>query len=207
VDPHEKAAGWIQVKHLVETGALAAGTTLTPGNTDFAGHRAVVRADGLIEIDGKTFDTPSGAGRHVKGSVVNGWSFWRLADGRKLRDVRAAYAGADGDDAAARFDWSGLHTLLELLPAGHWTTYGSLADAVGTSPQPLGQHVRSCQQCANAHRILKQGGRVEKDFKWTDPDDQRDPLKMLREEGTIVDGAASPARELSSDDLQALIEQ
>ena len=157
--------------------------------------------------DGKTFDSPSGAGRYVKGSVTNGWWFWSLPDGRRLRDVRAIYTGADPAKATPSFDWSALHTILEALPVGHWTTYGSLADAVGTAAQPLGAHVATCERCSNAHRILRNDGAVAPNFTWSDPADRRDPTEMLRAEGAFVNGKPDSGRELSSDDLQALIEQ
>ena len=207
VDPHEKSAGWIQVKHLVEAELLTPGTVLTPRTGAWEAHTALVRPDGLLEIDGKTFDSPSGAGRYVKGSVTNGWWFWSLPDGRRLRDVRAIYKGSDPAKATPSFDWSALHTILEALPVGHWTTYGSLADAVGTAAQPLGAHVATCEQCSNAHRILKSDGVVAPNFRWSDPEDRRDPTEMLRAEGAFVNGKPDPDRELSSDDLQALIEQ
>ena len=207
VDPHEKSAGWIQIKHLVDAGLLTPGTVLTPRAGAWEARTALVRPDGLLEIDGKTFDSPSGAGRYVKGSVTNGWWFWSLPDGRRLRDVRAIYTGDDPAKATPSFDWSALHTILEALPVGHWTTYGSLADAVGTAAQPLGAHVATCEQCSNAHRILKSDGAVAPNFRWSDPEDRRDPMEMLRAEGAFVNGKPDPARELSSDDLQALIEQ
>jgi alkylated DNA nucleotide flippase Atl1 len=207
VDPHEKSAGWIQIKHLVDAGLLLPGTVLTPRTGDWEAHNATVTSEGLLEVNGKTFDSPSGAGRYVKGSVTNGWRFWSLPDGRKLVDVRAIYTGEDPAKATPSFDWSALHTILELLPSGHWTTYGSLADAVGTGAQALGAHVTTCPQCTNPHRILKSDGTIASNFRWSDPEDQRDPLEMLRAEGVFVNGKPDPARELSSDDLQVLIEQ
>jgi alkylated DNA nucleotide flippase Atl1 len=207
VDPHEKSAGWIQVKHLVDAGLIEAGTVLTPRPGAWEQRTAVVRPDGLLDVDGKTFESPSGAGRHVKGSITNGWWFWRLPDRRKLDDVRAIYTGEDPAKAATSFDWTALHTILESLPVGSWTTYGSLADAIGTAPVPLGAHVASCKQCTNAHRILKSDGTVAPNFAWSDPADARDPAEMLQAEGAFVNGMADPARELTSDDLQALIEQ
>jgi alkylated DNA nucleotide flippase Atl1 len=207
VDPHKKSAGWIQVKHLVEAGLVPPGTVLTPRAGAWEPREALVRPDGLLEVDGKTFESPSGAGQHVKGAVTNGWSFWRLPDGRKLLDVRAIYKGEDPSKAAASFDWSALHTILEALPTGNWTTYGNLADAVGTAAQPLGNHVATCEQCANAHRILKSDGTVAPNFRWSEAKNEREPMEMLRAEGALVDGTPDPARELSSDDLQALIEE
>lgn len=204
MDPEEKSAGWIQIKHLVDAGLLEPGTALTARS---GAHTAVVRADGLLEIDGKTFDSPSGAGRHVRGSATNGWRFWSLADGRKLFDVRAAYTGQEPVKPPRGFDWSPLHALLEVLPEGRWTTYGALADAVGTAAQPLGAHVARCAQCTNAHRILSSDGTVASEFRWTDPEDERDPVEMLRSEGALVDGRPDPARRLNAVELEALVAQ
>ena len=158
-------------------------------------------------MTGRLSNPPPERVRYVRGSRANGWGFWSLPDGRKLRDVRAAYTGKDPKKAAPSFDWSALHAILEALPAGHWTTYGSLADAVGTAAQPLGAHVAACEQCTNAHRILNGDGTVAPNFRWSDPDDDRDPMEMLRAEGALVNGKPDPALELSSDDLQVLIEQ
>jgi alkylated DNA nucleotide flippase Atl1 len=207
VDPHEKSSGGIQIKHLVDAGLLTPGTRLTSRQGKWGTGTAIVRQDGLLEVDGETFETPTGAGRYVKGSVTNGWWFWSLPDGRRLRDVRAAYTGQPSEKTEAGFDWSALHAMLEALPTGHWTTYGNLADAVGTAAQPLGAHVATCRQCRNAHRILKVDGTTAPNFRWSDPDDDRDPLEMLQAEGALVNGKPDPARELSSDDLQVLIEQ
>lgn len=207
VDPHEKSAGWIQVKHLVDAGLLDPGTVLSPRSGEWQARTALVRADGLLEVDGKTFDSPSGAGRFVKNSVTNGWSFWRLPDGRRLRDVRDTYTGTAPSKSSPTLDWGPLHAILELLPKGHWTTYGSLADAVGTAAQILGNHVPTCKQCTNAHRVRRSDGKVAPSFQWTDSSVGRDPTEMLREEGALVNGAPDPKLELSSDDLQALTEQ
>jgi alkylated DNA nucleotide flippase Atl1 len=207
VDPHEKSAGWIQVKHLVEAGLLEPGTVLSPRSGAWQPRTAVVREDGLLEVDGTTFDSPSGAGRFVKNAATNGWSFWRLPDGRRLRDVKEVYTGTAPTKSSTSFDWGPLHAIMELLPPGYWTSYGSLADAVGTAAQPLGNHVSTCRQCSNVHRVLRSDGTVARSFRWTDPDDGRDPTAMLRQEGAYLNGAPDPERELSSDDLQALVEQ
>lgn len=208
VDPHNKVqSDWIQVKHLVDAGLITPGTILKPGpDGPWKDQRATVLADGLLTVDGRTFDTPSGAGKYAKGKVTNGWAFWRLPDGRKLLDVRSAFTGKKlPNEEAANFDWSTLHAILEALPAGHWTTYGSLAEVIGTSPQPLGGHVAGCEQCANAHRILQSNGTVSPSFAWTDPDDTRNPIDMLEAEGlSFNNGKADKTRALTADDLAAL---
>ena len=62
VDPHEKSAGWIQVKHLVDAGLLAPGTVLTSRTGPWGTGTAVVGPDGLLEIDGKTLRVPLRSG-------------------------------------------------------------------------------------------------------------------------------------------------
>lgn len=146
--------GWVQIKHLVAAGLLSPGTRLLPRPGTWAATEAVVGADGTLQLDGKAFQTPSGAGSHLKGGATNGWAFWRLEDGRKLADVRAVFRGEKPGQQSSKppFDWSRLHAILEAVPEGRWTAYSDLADAVGTAPQPLGNHITTCQQCANAHR-------------------------------------------------------
>jgi alkylated DNA nucleotide flippase Atl1 len=122
-------------------------------------------------------------------------------------DVRSLYRGETppAKNLSEPFDWSQLHTILEALPERHWTTYGDLADAIGTAPQPLGNHIRSCVQCVNAHRILTSEGRVADAFRWPDPNDRRSPVELLQEEGVAFTGdRADPANRLNSDELISL---
>lgn len=200
--------GWVEVKHLLAAGLLPAGTRLQARPGRWAMTEAIVGPDGRLEVDGQPFDTPSGAGKHVKGAITNGWTFWQLEDGRRLADVRSVYRGERPDQkkSSPPFDWSLLHAILEALPEGRWTTYGDLADAVGTAPQPLGSHITTCAQCANAHRILTHHSRVAPSFAWSDPNDRRDPEQMLEAEGvSFADGRADPHKRLASDDLSALV--
>lgn len=99
VDPQTKAQDWVEIKHLLEGGHVAVGDKLIAMHRDFAGVEATITPDGRIAIDGKHFSTPSGAGKHVRGRITNGWYFWGVADGRRLRDVRSAFlAAADPAD-------------------------------------------------------------------------------------------------------------
>jgi alkylated DNA nucleotide flippase Atl1 len=114
---------------------------------------------------------------------------------------------ADEVDPPARssFDWSRLHQLLAAVPAGRWTTYGALAEVVGTSPQPLGNHLASCLDCINAHRVLGQDGRSRPNFRRTDPTDTRSQADLLEEEGIVVTaGVADAHRRLSASELRDL---
>jgi hypothetical protein len=103
VDPQTKAQDWVELKHLLEGGHLAAGDKLFTTHPDFAEVEAVMTPDGRITLDGKTFTTPSGAAKHLRERATNGWHFWRVADGRRLRDVRAEFlAAGDGASEASR---------------------------------------------------------------------------------------------------------
>ncbi len=206
-DATPREQGWVEVKHLVVAGLLSPGTVLRPSGNTWRDARAFITDDGKIEMDGQIHLTPSGAGHHLRGRATNGWTFWRLEDGRRLADVRAEFRGERPGREQERFDWSRLHQILEMLPEGNWTSYSELADAVGTAPKPLGGHVTTCRQCANAWRILTADGRVADTFTWTDPDDTRDPTDLLTEEGvTFVNGRADSERKLTSDDLDALVQ-
>lgn len=91
VDPQTKAQEWVEVKHLVGAGLIAPGSVIISNHRDFRGIEAVVTADGHIELDGKRFSSPSGAGKHLRKRAMNGWYYWSMPDGRRLRDVRAEF--------------------------------------------------------------------------------------------------------------------
>lgn len=206
-DATVKEPSWVEVKHLVAAGLLAPGVELSarPGQWEEA--RAEITASGGIKVNDRVFTSPSAAGTFVKGGrATNGWDFWLLPDGRRLKDLRAEYRG-EKPEPAVRFDWSRLHAILEALPEGRWTSYSDLADAVGTAPQPLGGHITTCPQCSHAWRVLTAEGKVATNFAWSDPTDDRDPLDLLLTEGVLFsDGRADPTARLSGDDLASLVE-
>lgn len=96
VDPQVKTQEWVQLKHLIEAGLLAPGTLLTAVHRDFLGVTARLSIEGSLELNGHTFSSPSGAGQFLRKKATNGWVFWALEDGRKLRDVRAELLARQG---------------------------------------------------------------------------------------------------------------
>jgi len=84
---------WVELKHLLAAGLLEPGTRLKGRRGNWPAAEAIVERDGALSIGGERFQTPSGAGRHVRGARTNGWMFWLLDDGRRLDDVRSAYRG------------------------------------------------------------------------------------------------------------------
>lgn len=104
------------------------------------------------------------------------------------------------------FDWTMTHSILEAIPAGNWTSYHHIAEAVGTAPQAVGTHLASCGKCPNPHRVLTWDGRVAENFHWLDPDDDRIPSEILRTEGVhIKDNTADMEQQLVVEDLLALV--
>lgn len=202
-DPQSRMPSWVETKHLVSAGLLEPGTRLTPRTGVWGDREATLLANGNIKVDDQVFDTPSAAAKFAKGGQTNGWTFWRLPDGRSLSAVRAVYKGES--PSADSFDWSLLHTILEALPEGAWTSYGALADAVGTAAQAVGNHIMGCRQCANAHRVLTADGRVAPHFAWDDAAEERKPAELLMGEGVVVvDGRAEPQQALDPDALARL---
>ncbi len=91
IDPQAKAGDWIFPKHLLDVGLLVVDQVLRPTQAAHATEFATVGSDGRLIVHGKPFDTPSGAGRHITGKATNGWTFWALEDGRRLKDVRTEF--------------------------------------------------------------------------------------------------------------------
>jgi alkylated DNA nucleotide flippase Atl1 len=113
--------------------------------------------------------------------------------------------GGDTERLANR-DWSLLHQALAVLPAGSWTTYGDLAEVIGSNPRPVGQHLAGVP-VANGHRVLSRSGKVSPLFRWPDEHDTRDPHEVLRSEGVQFDEtlAADPAQRMTAHDLADLL--
>lgn len=91
IDPQTKASDWVELRHLVDAGLIAPGEALTATHRDFRGREASVTAEGLILLEGKLYKSPSAAGLALRKRSTNGWYFWAVADGRRLRDVRTEF--------------------------------------------------------------------------------------------------------------------
>lgn len=80
------------LKELVAAGLLTPGTALHARPGPWGPAECTVLANGELELDGKTYASPSGAGRQIRKGSTNGWVFWELPDGRRLKDLRAELA-------------------------------------------------------------------------------------------------------------------
>ncbi|MFJ2507438.1 GmrSD restriction endonuclease domain-containing protein [Arthrobacter citreus] len=94
VDPQTKASDWVELKHLIEAGLLKGGDSLVATHRDFKGKQAVLMPDGAIDLDGKRYTSPSAAAKALRKKATNGWYFWAVGDGRRLRDVRTQFQSA-----------------------------------------------------------------------------------------------------------------
>ncbi|GAA1806075.1 GmrSD restriction endonuclease domain-containing protein [Nostocoides veronense] len=91
VDIAAKSQDWIEVKHLIDAGLVIPGQELVSTHRDFPDATVTVAPDGHLLAEGRRFGTLSGAAKHFRGRVTNGWYFWSLPDGRRLRDVRTQF--------------------------------------------------------------------------------------------------------------------
>jgi hypothetical protein len=83
----------IQVSDLIGAGALEPGITLFPRSKRFGERVATLLPDGRIEVNGKSFTSPSDAASAITGTQTNGWWFFLidLSTRRSLRSVRRDY--------------------------------------------------------------------------------------------------------------------
>lgn len=130
--------------------------------------------------------------------------------GRMLADAAVALWSAPVPGIVtpyAGFDWSRVDQAIGALPAGSWTSYGDLAELVGTAAQPTANHVAKDPSIEYAHRVLSDDGSVSFNFQWHDESDTRDATEVLIGEGVEFDehGRASQAQRFRPAKLEALL--
>ena len=148
--------------------------------------------------------TPTGLAREIieqaTGERRDGFSgprAWMTVDNESLEVL------AGPTRTAGARDWSDLHKLLEQVRPGEWTTYGDLADAIGSAAQPVGRHVTGCADCPAAYRVLRDGGEVAPGFTWDDPTETRTAVEVLESEGVeFVGGRASATQSIDASALR-----
>lgn len=97
-------------------------------------------------------------------------------------------------------NWELAHQAVSTLAEGEWTSYGDLAALIGTHANPMGQHMAKID-LPGAWRVLQSGGSISPGFRWSEPDDHRDPLEALTAEGLTFDekGRASLSQRVSAE--------
>ncbi|HLM21025.1 MAG TPA: DUF262 domain-containing protein [Propionibacteriaceae bacterium] len=110
---------------------------------------------------------------------------------------------ATSDDGDAR-DWSLLRRACASLPEGTWTTYGDLAELIGSHPVPVGVHLAT-KPVPNAWRVLMADGTVSPGFRWGD-DRKDDPVELLASESVVFrEGHADPGQHISAAELAGML--
>ena len=77
----------VTVADLIKVGLLEVRDVITMkygGKT----HRAAITHGGYFDVYGRTHESPSGAAGQVTRAPTNGWTAWKVADGRNLHDLR-----------------------------------------------------------------------------------------------------------------------
>lgn len=88
----------VTIADLIKLGKMKPGDVLVGGRTRFSHLRATVLPDGNLEVDGKIFESPSGAAKEAtKLKAVNGWVFWKVGSeaGPRLNAFRRQALGQD----------------------------------------------------------------------------------------------------------------
>jgi hypothetical protein len=63
----------LHLSDLINGGVLEPGVALYPRRRKFRDRMATLLGDGRIEVDGRTFDSPSDAATTIAGRPANGW--------------------------------------------------------------------------------------------------------------------------------------
>ena len=77
---------YVPFRELVAAGIIPPGTELF-GRGDLS-VRATVTPEGNIDVNGRIWDSPSGAAKAILGHSSNGWSYWRTRDGRRINSYK-----------------------------------------------------------------------------------------------------------------------
>lgn len=109
------------------------------------------------------------------------------------------------DEPADGRDWTLLRHACAAIPVGSWTTYGDLAELIGSHPVPVGVHIAT-QAVPNGWRVLSADGRISSQFRWGNSDRTDDPIDVLKSEGVVFIGKrADPAQRLTARELADLL--
>ncbi|MGY1637897.1 DUF262 domain-containing protein [Geodermatophilus sp. SYSU D00742] len=127
----------------------------------------------------------------------------RLAD--RMVSIWPGPVERGADEAGEGRDWSLLRRACAAIPLGSWTTYGDMAELIGSHPVPVGAHLAT-QPVPNAWRVLSSEGKISPQFRWADPERTDDPIDVLSAEGVaFTGGRADPAQRLTVRELADLL--
>jgi alkylated DNA nucleotide flippase Atl1 len=103
--------------------------------------------------------------------------------------------------------WTELRAALVAMPSGTWTTYGDVAELIGSHPVAVGSYLSANPAVIGAHRVLSFEGKVSPSFRWPEGSDRQAPQELLTEEGVRFDswGRAHRSQRLTAAELATLL--
>ncbi|WP_326602793.1 DUF262 domain-containing protein [Streptomyces sp. NBC_01800] len=103
--------------------------------------------------------------------------------------------------------WAELRAALVAMPSGTWTTYGDVAELIGTHPVPVGAYLSSNSAVIGAYRVLTADGKISPSFRWSDGAEKQPPQDVLQGEGVSFDtwGRAHRSQRLTAAELATLL--
>ncbi|MFH9863029.1 DUF262 domain-containing protein [Streptomyces sp. NPDC017202] len=103
--------------------------------------------------------------------------------------------------------WAELRAALVAMPSGTWTTYGDVAELIGSHPVPVGTYLGANPEVMGAYRVLTADGKVSPAFRWADGGDRPPPRELLTSEGVKFDpsGRADRSQRLTAAELATLL--
>ncbi|GAA1434492.1 DUF262 domain-containing protein [Streptomyces thermospinosisporus] len=103
--------------------------------------------------------------------------------------------------------WAELRAALVAMPSGTWTTYGDVAELIGSHPVAVGAYLGSNPTVFGAYRVLTAEGRISPSFRWAEGEDRPAPQDLLTSEGVRFDswGRARRSQRLNAAELATLL--
>lgn len=109
-----------------------------------------------------------GRSGELSSAGINGMHYWTVDGELSLRELGAGSGILE--QAGRRIDRDALRAVCEAIPAGHWTTYGDLAGAIGVpgAAQSVAGVVATDASIPHAHRVLRWNGQISPGWRATD---------------------------------------
>ncbi|WKE71645.1 DUF262 domain-containing protein [Streptomyces sp. WP-1] len=177
--------------------------TLSAENTKLSNH-PFQRKQQILEASSLRMNQEiAGTRRWGRKEILN------RADNLATRAV-SLWPGPEGEQRADSEEWTGwadLRAALIAMPTGTWTTYGDIAELIGSHPVPVGNFLATKAGVHGAYRVLTAAGRVSASFRWPNHEYGGNPLTLLHAEGVPFDssGKARSSHRLTAEDLASLL--
>jgi len=119
----------------------------------------------------------------ISSAGINGMHYWTIDGDKSLHQL--AMENGMRNTGARRIDRDALRAVLKEIPPGHWTTYGDVAEGIGSpgAAQSVASAIASDTAVENAHRVLRANGAISPEWAGTDGSGPEEVRKKLEAEG------------------------